>query len=235
MKKVFFRRLAISTALMLVALAVTAGLGIWQYTVAYRNDVVNLVLEQPAVDLDQVSEIGEYLLETDYGQAVKVAGDLDCTSPVVIDFDGNRDPWQVCRLDIPDGTALAIAFVRAPAGVFPSIELVGRIQPAHSVDAMPARYVAEQSVPAINTDDLVLRWQKTTHDGYLFLQPTDELASAQYLSEDLIEWPPVGIQMRNLFYAWQWWIFAAFTLFIWAKFTLDDYRALLQNHERNEH
>ncbi len=235
MKKAFFRRLALSTLLMLVALAVTAGLGIWQYTVAYRNDVVNLVADKPAVGLNEVSEIGEYLFETDYGQAVAVTGDLDCTSPVVIDFDGNRVAWDVCRIDLPDGTALAAAFSKAPAGSFQSIDLVGRIQPAHSVDAMPARYVAESSVSAINTDDLVLRWQKTTHDGYLFIQPTAELPTAEFLSADLVEWPPVGIQMRNLFYAWQWWIFAAFALFIWAKFTLDDYRALLQDRDRNEY
>lgn len=234
MKKEFFRRFVISTALMLMALSVTAGLGIWQYTVAYRNNVVSLVAEKPAVALAEVSTIGEYLFEASYGQAVRVTGDLDCSDSVIIDFDGNRDAWQVCRIDLTDGTSLAAAFAKAPNGSYQSVDLTGRIQPAHSVDAMPARYIAEPAVSAINTDDLVLRWQKTTHDGYLFLQQSIDLPGAEYLSEDLIEWPPVGIQMRNLFYAWQWWIFAAFTLFIWAKFTLDDYRALLQNRDRNE-
>ena len=234
MTRKFFRRLLASTLLMISALAVTAGLGAWQYTVAYRNDVVNLVAERSAVGLAEVSDIGEYLAESNYGQAVNVSGVLDCRRPVKIDFFGNRDPWELCQLELQDATALAVVFATAPENFVGEVDLLGRIQPAHSVDAMPARYEAKSTVPAINTDDLVLRWQKNTHDGYVLVTAANPEFDAELLDASLVEWPPVGIQMRNLFYAWQWWIFAAFTIFIWAKFTIDDYRDLIQNRDRIE-
>lgn len=234
MKRKFFRRLMVSTLLMLLALGATAGLGAWQYTVAYRNDVVNTVAARAAVDLSKVSKVGEYLAESNYGQAVTVSGFLDCSAAFAVDFDSTRAAWDVCKLNLADGTAVAVAFAEAPSGLAEETKVNGRIQPAHSVTAMPARYEVAASVPAINTDDLVLRWQQNVHDGYIAATQIEAAPNAKLLTESLFTWPPVGIQMRNLFYAWQWWIFAGFTVFLWAKFTLDDYRELISNPRRNE-
>jgi surfeit locus 1 family protein len=226
MKRRFWRRLLVSTLLMLIALGATAGLGIWQYTAAYRNDVVNEVEQRPAVDFVEISILGEYVLETNYGQSVMVEGELDCSQSFNVTFDQQRSAWAVCPLYLADQTAIAIAFQNLPEISNGTTRIQGRLQPAQSTAALSPRYEPSPFVTDLNTDELALRWQVDTHDGYIAANDFEPSIEAEFISPELYVWPPVGIQMRNLFYAWQWWIFAAFTLFIWAKFTLDDYRAL---------
>lgn len=69
-------------------------------------------------------------------------------------------------------------------------------------------------VKAINTDDLVLRWKADVRDGYVLV--------TRDVSKELFVLPPVGIDIRNLFYAWQWWLFAGFTIFIYSRFVQDE-------------
>lgn len=226
MKRSFWRRLTVSTLLMLIALGATAGLGIWQYTAAYRNDVVNQVEQRPAVDFEQISILGEYVLESNYGQSVMIEGELDCSQAFNVTFDEQRSAWVVCPLYLADATAVAVAFAELPEISNETTRIQGRLQPAQSTAELSPRYAPSDSVIDLNTDELALRWQVDTHDGYIAANDFQPSIAANFISADLYVWPPVGIQMRNLFYAWQWWIFAAFTLFIWAKFTWDDYRAL---------
>jgi cytochrome oxidase assembly protein ShyY1 len=226
MKLRFWRRLLVSTLLMLIALSATAGLGIWQYTAAYRNDVVNEVAQRPVVDFSEVSTLGEYLFETDYGQLVSVSGELDCSKSVDVTFDQQRPTWIVCPMYLEDSTVVAVAFQSLSATEVGAYQITGRIQPAQSTSELSPRYFLGPSVIDLNTDELAMRWQRDVHDGYVAAIKTDPTVESEIIDAGLYVWPPVGIQMRNLFYAWQWWIFAAFTLFIWAKFTWDDYRAL---------
>lgn len=224
MKRAFYKRLVTSSLLMLLALSATAGLGIWQYTVAHRNDVIALTGSAPAKSFNSVSQLGTYVLESNYGQAVQIAGVLNCSEPLTVVFDQSRPAWEVCPLELVDGNLVALAFQSAPVAVDLNVTIQGRIQPAHSVDPLPVRYEKTASVEQLNTDELALRWQNNVRDGYLVVTEMQPAASAEFLSADLIVWPPVGIQLRNLFYAWQWWIFAIFSVFIWAKYVIDEYR-----------
>jgi cytochrome oxidase assembly protein ShyY1 len=75
-------------------------------------------------------------------------------------------------------------------------------------------YEPQAVVAAINTDDLVLRWKSNVRDGYVLIE--------RDVPQRLVVLPPVGIDIRNLFYAWQWWIFAIFAVFLYSRFVRDE-------------
>lgn len=222
--RAFYKRLAVSSLLMLLALAATAGLGVWQYTVAHRNDVIETTAARASVEYESVATLGEYLSESNYGQSVKVGGRLDCTQAVEVTFAQSRSAWQVCPLKLTDGSVVAVAFAAVDPNLVIDTNFSGRLQPAHSVEALPIRYEKTPTVESLNTDELALRWQANVHDGYVVADSSLPAQIGVPLAESLYVWPPVGIQLRNLFYAWQWWIFAAFSVFIWAKYIIDEYR-----------
>lgn len=223
--RAFYKRLLVSTLLMLVALSTTAGLGIWQFTVAHRNDVIETTASYEIVSLSEVSTLGEYLFESDYGRAVEVSGQLNCADSVIVNFAQSRPAWQVCPLILENGSVVAVAFESVGESAASQVEIRGRIQPAHTVEPLPIRYEKFPAVESLNTDELALRWQANVHDGYIAAYEVSPAIDAEMLASNLYVWPPVGIQLRNMFYAWQWWIFAGFSVFIWAKYVFDEYRA----------
>ena len=66
-------------------------------------------------------------------------------------------------------------------------------------------------VPYLSTNELVMRWGIALLDGYVVVDGLD----LQLVT------PPSGISLRNLAYAWQWWTFAAFIVFLLVRYTLD--------------
>lgn len=66
-------------------------------------------------------------------------------------------------------------------------------------------------IALITTNELVLRWGLALLDGYVVANDIDlELVT-----------PPSGISWRNLGYAWQWWSFAAFIVFLLGRYIFD--------------
>ena len=76
----------------------------------------------------------------------------------------------------------------------------------------------------------MLRWQSDVYDGYVSLismtvdSHPRKFDGVTTLRESALVLPPVGIELRNLIYAWQWWFFAAFTLFLWGRYLRDEFR-----------
>lgn len=212
------RRILVATFLALFALATTAALGIWQYSRAYRADVEAKILQAKTIDLNQISEIGQYVPEKYYGQKVSVQGNLDCTKTFKNVIPNQKIDWHVAAIKLTDNSLIAIASVANLCDLDSvSDSWVGRIQPAQDFTQLPAIHQPAQTVTAINTDDLVIRWQSQVRDGYVLIM--------QDVPQNLIVLPPVGIDIRNLFYAWQWWLFAAFTVFLYSRFVRDELQA----------
>lgn len=208
-------RILVATLLSLVALVSTAALGVWQYTRAYRADVEAQILKAPQIPLDQVSKLGEYVPENSYGQKVVVNGNLQCDGQFKNVIPEQGIDWHIAAIQLSDGSLIAVASVADYCDLQSGgVEWVGRIQPAQDFSQLKVSYQPAQVVDAINTDDLVLRWKTNVRDGYLLI--------TRDVPERLVVLPPVGIDIRNLFYAWQWWIFAAFAIFLYVRFVRDE-------------
>ena len=217
---------------MLLALAGTGALGAWQYSVAHRDDVAREVLNASPRDLGEVHQLGEYVREARYAQSVIVSGRLDCTKSVQVSLGKQRPQWLVCPLTMDAGTvvALVIGAGQTTSTLDADIKAVGRLQPAQDTSQLSPLYSPAPVVEFLNTDDLVLRWQSDVYDGYVVLMQATVNGSPfrvdgiRVLSEQAIVLPPAGIEIRNLMYAWQWWIFAAFAIFLWGRFIRDEFK-----------
>ncbi len=208
-------RILFATFLALFALVITAALGVWQYSRAYRADVEAKILTAKSIDFDDASELGEYVPEKYYGQKVEVSGQLICDGQFKNQIPSQNINWNVAAIKLKDDSLVAIASVADYCKSESGNDLwVGRIQPAQDFTQLPAIYQPVAVVKAINTDDLVLRWKADVRDGYVLV--------TRDVSKELFVLPPVGIDIRNLFYAWQWWLFAGFTIFIYSRFVQDE-------------
>lgn len=222
-------RMLSATLFMLLALSATAALGAWQYSNSQREDIIDQVLAADPVEIGSIHTLGEYVPESRYGQLVKLTGFLDCRQDVIVTTIESQPDWQVCPLQLNDTTKVAI--VVSAGGVtdfFMEVSLVGRLQPAQDTSQLSALYEPTDSVEFMNTDELVLRWRSDVLDGYVVAstittEAGQSLVNKPVLGRAALVLPPVGIELRNLFYAWQWWIFAGFAVFLWAKFVRDEW------------
>ena len=232
----FWWRIAAWTLAMLVALGATGALGVWQYSVAHRDDIARATLAAKPVSLTSIHTLGSYVEEQTYGREVSVRGRLECEAGLRVTLDGSSDPWIVCPLTIASGTRVAVVLGSANSStaiptLSAEVSALGRIQPAQDTSQLSPLYSPPTSVEYLNTDDLVLRWQSDVYDGYVSLiSLTVDSAPQKFdgvttLRESALVLPPVGIELRNLVYAWQWWFFAAFTLFLWGRYLRDEFRA----------
>ncbi|MEY2634932.1 MAG: hypothetical protein RIS75_872 [Actinomycetota bacterium] len=231
-------RIVAVSLFMVFALIATAGLGVWQYSVAHRNDISQQVLQASATSLTSVSTLGEYVGEQNYGQLVSFEGELDCGNYLLVTLDSKTSPWLICPLKLSDETLVAVVIGEHPLEKSQeitepfSVKISGRIQPAQDTAQLSPIYQPENMhvVEYLNTDDLVIRWQSDVRDGYVVMTAIEaetdvaRLAGLTRVSGEALVLPPVGIEIRNLFYAWQWWIFAAFAVFIWFRFVRDEIR-----------
>ena len=109
------------------------------------------------------------------------------------------------------------AAVPAPAG---SVEVVGFLQGSEGAGAG----IADGRTDAISSAELLNVWGGPIWTGYLVL---DESDPAQ--ADGLTALPPpttqgTGLNIQNLAYAAQWWIFGGFALLLWTRLVRDEAR-----------
>ena len=216
-----------------VGLSGTTALGFWQYARAHRDDISRQVLTAPAVPVDRLVAPGNYVPESAFAHAVSVTGVIhgkqalsSCGRAEVGQGDGC---WIIAPVTIKPGLAITVvlgfaesalveANLEAVQRALPSpTTLTGRLQPAEIAERGRAILRPSTSIDAINVNELAIRWQTDLLDGYVVLDPAYQGITP---TAALIT-PPSGITWRNLIYAWQWWAFAAFVLFLLTRYIID--------------
>ena len=230
MKRRLVVRITVASVLMLLGLSGTAALGLWQYSVAHRDEVAREVLTAPEIDLNEVSAVGSYVPEAAYGQRVFFSGLLECSASFTVKPLEVAALWRVCPLTLIDGSKVAVVVVDSQKsfGDAPSVWISGRLQPAQDSSPLPATHQPASTNNAINTDDLVLRWKDDVRDGYVVVEMVvtagGEVTKYSDIPASQIVTPPVGIELRNLLYAWQWWVFGGFAVLFFGRFVRDELR-----------
>ena len=227
-----FARIAAASAIALVALVITTALGGWQYTRAHRNDVTQRVMTAPVRELIDVVEPGKYVQEHFFTQRVRVSGTMR-PSQALLTCDHAQERiagcWVIAPVYVREGLAATVVIGWVPADQADAtveafrglpdgrVAVQGRLQPAEVIDRGHALVTPSLRVPLININELVLRWDTALLDGYtVMFRP----AVGERVQTELVA-PPSGITWRNLFYAWQWWLFAAFVIFLLGRYILD--------------
>ncbi len=219
-------------ALAVTLLAGTALMGWWQFDVwrSAQSDDVAARLARPPAPLTEVLGPDDVLTGEDVGVPVAVdgryapadqqflvsgrrLGGLDgfwVLSPLRVESTGSD--LLVVRGWTPTGTALP----PVPRG---QIRETGVLQPGEEGSGVLS---AGRVVPAIRIPTLVGEVERDLYGGYL-LRTGAVAADPAGLRAVPVPEPEAsgGAGLRNLAYAAQWWLFGAFTAFLWWRICVD--------------
>lgn len=218
-------------ALGLLALGLMAAmgwLGLWQLGVYddHQHAEAQAALHQPAVPLDEVLGPDDAFPDDGTGRPVTIRGVfLGADQVYVRDLTGAPERYAVVTpLRTANGSAVLVVrgAVRSPdAGEAPAptgrVTVRGYLEPTQSAGS---RLDARRVTDALSVSALVADVETDLYSGYVLQQTVTPAATA-----DLVPVPPTlpdpsrwsGI--RNLLYACQWWVFAAFVAFMWWRIT----------------
>jgi cytochrome oxidase assembly protein ShyY1 len=222
-----------------VAIVATTLLGMWQYGVwGHHRAVVERDLQNAApVSLQQLLG-GTTVLTTDQvGAPVTVTGTWLTDSTFYVSgrqLDGSDGYWQVTPLGWADpadhATLVVVGFVAQPSGPAPtgSAAVTGWLQPSDGgsiIDADPS----DDILPTLSTASAAQRLTVTLSPGYVVMKSAAPAVASTVVPPDSLPRLGATTSIRNLFYAFQWWTFGAFALFMWWRWSMD---AVLADRQR---
>lgn len=242
-------RMLVLLVLLLGAAAVCARLGVWQLDraelrgeAAARAEQAELMGAPPAPLADVLAPQSPFSGDL-VGQKVEVTGAFE-DDPLLVAgraLDGRTGYLLLhpLRVDVAPGDAPVLPVVRGwvespevAAGLEPApsgtVDLVGYLQAG---EAAGQEQLPEGQVDAISSAELVNRWEGPIYSGYLVLA---EIEPAQDPAIGLLPPPTApggGLNVQNLAYALQWWIFGGFAVFVWARLVRDEARAEVEQTE----
>lgn len=229
------------SGLLLLALAIAAVmsvLGVWQLDV-YRSktDAATAKRSEGApVALQSLFSIDEGLPAKAVGRRVTVSGTWAAGADQVFIADrrqGDRDGFWVASPLMVDGSGAVmvirgwVASVNDPAAAAPSgpVKLTGTVTASEaedsSGDAAKGRVLSSLRIPTI-----VHMVDYRLYDAFV-IQASVESGDVPSPAPAVVPPPPPPTDhagLRNVAYAFQWWIFAAFTLWMWWRIVMDAHR-----------
>ncbi|KRE37556.1 hypothetical protein ASG73_07780 [Janibacter sp. Soil728] len=220
-------------ALVVAAVGIIAGR--WQWSVAHdvaRADAVRTVQERPVRPLADVVAPHEAFPDEGSGQQVSTRGEYTGDPLLVVNrrFDDAKVSWVLDRF-VVERTGANLAVVRGwiPAGEDPpsapsgTVDLVGSLAPPEAPDQSGGS--ADGELTSVDIAQLVNAWDGDIYNGFVFAISEDGSASATGLERVPPPLPDTSLQFRNVMYAGQWWLFAAFALWMWVKMVRQAARA----------
>jgi cytochrome oxidase assembly protein ShyY1 len=215
-----------------VAAVVAAGwLGLWQYHgwQDRREDAARDLTDVTPIALADAIGPNDPFPGNRVGQPVEVRGTWlpDVTVSVTgREHDGRSGVWVVGVADV-DGSLLPVVRGWAPSadGVPPvtgDVDLVGWLQPSEGSGATDPD-PTDDSYPELRIADLAQRFDQDLYGAYVVQRdPGDALVQA-----DLDQLPDASrfTAIRNLLYAFEWWFFGGFAVFVWWRWAQDEREA----------
>jgi cytochrome oxidase assembly protein ShyY1 len=205
-------------ALGLAVAAAMVMMGYWQLEV-YRNQgqaAAERRAAAPPVPISSVARAGAPVKDG-YGRSVTVEGSYDPALQLLVPVEDRTDQFRVLSgLRQPDGSLVAVVrgvvFETATAPTPPSgpVHQVGVLLP--SEEHVPETDLSSGQLASVRLPALAQQWPGPMIDGFVTLSSAD--ASKQQLAPAEWRLPEARGRLRNGAYAMQWWLFAAFTLFM---------------------
>jgi len=215
--------------LMLVAVAAAVALGFWQLGAWQAGRAAE------ARDLSQADPLplsqamggddpfpGQYL-----GQPVSLRGEWLPGSTLYVadrDLDGRRGYWVMTPVRVGDSAMpvvrgwSATPDVPAPNG---EVELTGWLQASEGSSA-PDDDPQDDVIPEMRIASVVQHVDEDLYSAYVVEQrDADGAANLEPVTPESIPKVSSTTHLRNLLYAFQWWIFGGFALYIWWRWCRD--------------
>ncbi|KRB76384.1 hypothetical protein ASE01_15485 [Nocardioides sp. Root190] len=228
--------------LALVCVAIATGMGLWQYDAWQERRAAERVdlTEAEPVPITEVLGPDDPFPTAGLGRPVEVRGTFLDEGTVLVSgragADGDDGFWLVTPLSVGGSGDPAVPVVRGwvvdgtgvadlPAPPAGEVDVLGWLQPTESAST-PDEDTSDRIVPALRVADLVqlLTAGQDMYGAYVVAQ--DALATdadAGVVAATLDQLPPASrfTGLRNILYAIEWWVFAAFAAFIWWRHVRD--------------
>jgi surfeit locus 1 family protein len=205
---------------LLIALGLTlagamVGLGFWQLAVydAQGAEAAERRASAPPVPLGSVARAGQPVTDG-YGRSVAFEGTYDSALHLLVPTaDGQFRVLTGLRQ--PDGSVLpvvrgVISDPDAPAPPSGVVHQVGVLLPTE--EHLPGPDLPDGQITSVRLPALAQLWPGPLIGGYVNLSGAD--AISQGLAPAALHLPEAPGRLRNGAYSMQWWLFAAFTLFM---------------------
>ncbi|GAB2979850.1 SURF1 family protein [Nocardioides montaniterrae] len=221
--------------LAVVAFAAPAALGYWQYDVWHDHRIAEQhdLTGAPPVPLDEVMGHDEAFPGDGVGQPVELRGSWLTGATVLVedrrDDAGHRGRWVVTPLTVGGPDAPAIPVVRGwvpestgPSGVpkppSPTADVTGWLQPPEGQGAADDN-PSDAILPSLQVSAFAQRVKQDLYGGFVVAKHPDAGLAPATLSQ--LPAVGAGTSLRNILYAFEWWFFAAFVVFMWWRHVRD--------------
>jgi surfeit locus 1 family protein len=215
--------------LTLVVVVAAILLGRWQWDrtqsilAAERVALAQPIPVQDALGSATATELPDEVI----GRPVTAAGQYVAAMQTTV---GNREHlggagvWIVTGLRLADGRVAAILRGSLPDGDSPGavppsgpVSVTGVLQPDEPFYA-DAASSGDGTVAAIAHERLAAQWGADVLPGFIVLTSQDpSVAPAPVPVSPTVQTADVAFPLQNFFYAFQWWIFAAFALVLYGR------------------
>ena len=226
--------------LMVAAVVATVLLGRWQFDVwrDHRADSSTSVTRESPVALDDVLGPDDAFPAGGVGRPVVVEGRWDPAHTVLVsgkERAGRTGYWVVTP--VVTGSGSAVPVVRgwaedpgqappAPAG---RAALVGLLQPPEG-GGEPDTDPRDDVLPELSITDLLPRAPYDLYGGYVVTTDRDVpggtsatgMTGLAAVTPAHLPGPDAATALRNLLYAFQWWVFGVFAIFMWWRWLQED-------------
>ena len=230
-------RMLVILVLLLAAAAVCARLGVWQLDRAQVRGAsaearhTAAMVAAPPVPLETVFEPQTSFTGALVGRKVAVTGSYDPDGQLLVPgraHDGQVGYLVLTPLHVSSADAPVLPVVRGwvaspsqadvpPAG---SVSVVGYLQASEQAGSG----VAAGRTEAISSPELLNAWGGPIYTGYLVVASSDPPQSSSVVLLDPPTKPGSGLNLQNLAYAAQWWIFGTFAVLLWLRLVRDEAR-----------
>jgi surfeit locus 1 family protein len=213
---------ALVIALGIAVAAAMAVMGYWQLEV-YQNqgqEAAERRASAPPVPLSSVASAGAPVTDG-YGRSVSFEGTYDPTTQLLVPMEGSQ--FRVLTgLRQADGSVVAVvrgvvAEPNAPAPPSGPVQQVGVLLPTE--EHAPGTDLPSGQIASVRLPALAQEWPGPLISGYVHLSSADSVS--QGLGPAELRLPEARGRLRNGAYAMQWWLFAAFTLFMTFRIARD--------------
>jgi cytochrome oxidase assembly protein ShyY1 len=216
-----------AAALALVLVGIAGMLGKWQYDAwqAHRDAEARDLTGVAAVPLTEVMGDDDPFPAPDLGRPVDVSGQWLDGGFWVADREQAGQPgyWAVAPLQVDDAAVLVVrGWAPSPDAVLLAAtgeaEVTGWLQAPEGSLAVDDD-ASDDVFPEIRVADAVQRVDVDLYSAYLVSQePAPGLEAAEL---EALPSPSRFTGVRNLLYAFEWWVFGAFAAFIWWRWRRD--------------
>ena len=210
-------RQALVIALGIGLAGVLVALGFWQLDV-YHSQGAAAAAERaaaPPIPLNSVARPGGSAFDG-YGRSVEFDGTYDPNLQLLVPAENGTGQFRVLSgLRQADGSLVAVVRGVASSPTAPPppsgpVHQVGVLLPTE--EHLPETDLPSGQIASVRLPTLAQQWPGPLIDGFVTLSSAD--AVSQELAAAPVQLPESRGGFRNVAYVGQWWLFAAFTLFM---------------------